>query len=117
LYLVIIIPVGFYTKFYTGPLATWVNNSFGGILYVIFWSLLVSLFFPKTSPLKIAFTVFLSTCMIEFLQLWHPVFLEKIRGYFLGRTILGQSFSWWDILHYGLGFGFSLVLLQKSKHH
>jgi len=108
----LIIPVGFYTKFYTGPLAAWVNNSLGGILYVIFWSCVVFLFFLKTNPVKITLIVFLATCAVEFLQLWHPAFLENIRGYFLGRTLLGQSFSWWDSVHCAFGFFISLALLE-----
>jgi len=101
--IIIIVPVGLYTKFYSGPLADWVHSSLGGILYVIFWSLFIFLFLPATNPFRIAIIVFLATCLIEFLQLWHPEFLETIRGYFIGRTILGNSFSWWDMLHYWLG--------------
>lgn len=112
LFIIIVVPAGFYTKLYSGPLSDWVNNSLGGILYVIFWSLLFSLFVPKTSPLKITFIVFCTTCFIEFLQLWHPPFLEVIRSNFIGRTILGSTFSWLDIFHYILGFIFSLMLLS-----
>jgi Protein of unknown function (DUF2809) len=108
----LVIPLGFYTKLYSGPLADWVNNSLGGVLYVIFWSLLLFLIFPKISSFRIAVIVFLLTCVIEFLQLWHPVFLETIRSTFLGRTILGQSFSWWDIFHYAVGCVISSELLE-----
>jgi len=113
--IIIIVPVGLYTKFYSGPLADWVHSSLGGILYVIFWSLFIFLFLPATNPFRIAIIVFLATCLIEFLQLWHPEFLETIRGYFIGRTILGNSFSWWDMLHYGIGLVLSAILLRIIK--
>ncbi|RLD51080.1 MAG: DUF2809 domain-containing protein, partial [Bacteroidetes bacterium] len=87
--LLFIVPLGFYTKIYSGPANIWVNNSFGGFFYEIFWILFIFLFFQKTKPLNIAIWVFAITCTIEFLQLWHSPFLEMLRGNFIGRTILG----------------------------
>ena len=52
------------------------------------------------------------TCGIEFLQLWHPEFLESIRRYFIGRTILGTTFAWIDFIHYCIGFLLSVGLLN-----
>ena len=109
---VFIVPIGFYTKFYSGPAAAWVNNSLGGILYIIFWSLMFFLIAPKVNPVKIASVVFVLTCFLEFLQLWHPDILESMRSSFLGRTILGTSFSWLDFLHYFIGFILSSALLR-----
>ena len=113
--LVLIIPLGFYTKAYHGPASHWVNNSLGGVLYVIFWSLVVSIIFFRTRPWKITAIVLLATCFLEFLQLWHPSFLELIRSTFLGATLLGNSFSWLDLVHYALGFLISLALLHLVR--
>ncbi|NOX48375.1 MAG: DUF2809 domain-containing protein [Chlorobi bacterium] len=101
--MILIIPIGFYTKVYPGPAHTWVNNSLGGFFYVVFWMLLVFFLFPKTKPLNIAIWVFLLTCAIEFLQLWHPSLLESIRGNFIGRTILGNSFNIGDFPYFLMG--------------
>ena len=109
--LIILIPVGLLTKSYSGPASLWVNYSLGGILYVIFWSLFFSVLLPKTKPLKIALSVFIITCILECFQLWHPSFLESIREHFLGRALLGTSFSWLDMLHYLIGFFISFILL------
>ncbi len=100
-----ITPIGFASKFYQGPGATWVNDSLGGMFYVIFWCLVALLFFPKSAPWKIATIVLIITCLLEFLQLWHPAFLEFLRSYFLGATVLGTSFVWSDFLYYFLGSG------------
>ncbi|MEJ2048795.1 MAG: DUF2809 domain-containing protein [Calditrichota bacterium] len=116
--IVIIIPVGFYTKFYSGPASGWVNNSLGGIPYVLFWSLVFFLIAPRTSPLKIVAIVFILTGILEFLQLWHPVFLESIRSYFLGRAIIGSSFSRSDFFYYFIGAitAFLLIMfLRKTE--
>ncbi len=101
--LIVLVPVGFYTKFYSGPAQTWINNSFGGFLYEIFWCLVFFIVFPQTRPKIIAITVFVITCLLEFLQLWHPSFLELIRSDFIGRTIIGNSFNWLDFLYYITG--------------
>ncbi|MEJ2634488.1 MAG: DUF2809 domain-containing protein [Calditrichia bacterium] len=101
--LAIVVPVGFYTKFYSGPGSGWVHDSLGGVFYEIFWCLSIFLFFPQINVRKIAIGVFVATCVVEFSQLWHPGFLEFLRQYFLGRTILGTSFSSSDFLWYAMG--------------
>ncbi len=109
--ILVITPLGFYSKFYTGHASAWVNNSLGGVLYVIFWALVFSLIFVRSRPWKIAGIVVLITCALEFLQLWHPRFLETIRSTFMGATLLGNSFSWLDLVHYLVGSGLALFLL------
>jgi hypothetical protein len=111
LFLLIVVPAGFYSKFYTGPASDWVNNSLGGVFYVVFWSLLFYLLLPKVQPGKTALAAFVATCAVETLQLWHPAFLETIRRNFIGATILGSTFSWLDMLHYIIGFLASWALL------
>ena len=101
--LLIIIPIGFYSKFYSGPACFWVNNFLGGVFYEIFWCLIVFFISPKTRHWKIATGVFVVTCGLEFMQLWHPAFLETIRSNFIGVTILGRSFSWADFPYYIIG--------------
>lgn len=108
----VIIPLGFCTKFYAGPWEHWVNNSLGGVLYVIFWSLLLCLLLPRINRWKVTVAVFMITCALEFLQLWHPDFLEWVRSSFIGATLIGNSFVWSDLLYYLFGFLSSLGILQ-----
>jgi hypothetical protein len=99
----VIVPLGFYTKFYSGPAENWVHGSLGGVFYEIFWCLLAAWLFPRTAPGKIALAVLLCTCALEFLQLWHPAWLQVVRGYFIGQAILGDCFAWSDFLYYFIG--------------
>jgi hypothetical protein len=101
--LIVITPLGFATKFYRGPGDWWLNNYAGGMLYEVFWILLVSLVWPKLPLLGVVSGVFLITALLEFLQLWHPPFLKTIRSTFLGRTLIGTSFSGWDFVYYIAG--------------
>jgi hypothetical protein len=103
--LLIIVPIGVYSKFYTGPAANWVNNSLSGVFYEIFWCVLLFLFLDNTKPWIIATLVLMVTCVLEFLQLWHPPFLEFLRSIFIGRALLGTSFTWSDFPYYFLGCG------------
>lgn len=103
LLLIIIIPLGILTKFYSGSAEDWVNNSLGGLLYEIFWCLVVAFIFLQIKPIKIAIWVFIITCLLEILQLWHPSFLELVRNNFIGRIIIGNSFNWMDFPYYFIG--------------
>lgn len=103
--LLILTPCGFYTKFYSGPYQSWVADSLSGVLYVIFWCLVLKLSRQQCNDFKIASLVLLLTIGLEFLQLWHPPVLEALRRNFIGRTILGNSFSWFDLPYYVLGSG------------
>jgi len=117
LLLTLVTPVGFLTKAYGGPGAGWVQNSLGGVLYVIFWTLLFSLPFHRSKPWKVALPVLFVTCALEALQLWHPPLLEAVRGTFLGHALLGNTFSWSDMLHYLGGFLVSLILLHICRRN
>jgi hypothetical protein len=110
--LLIVVPLGFYTKFYAGPAANWVNNSLAGTFYEIFWCLLISLFLDKGRPWAIAAGVLVVTCGLEFLQLWHPPALTFVRSYFIGRAVLGTSFAWSDFPYYFLGCGIGWLWMR-----
>ena len=118
--LLAVTPLGFALKLYTGPGRAWANNYAAGVLYEIFWCLLLFLIRPRRpilSPSKdagrIALVVLIATCILEFLQLWHPAPLEAIRATFLGRTLLGTTFSWWDFPHYLLGCGLGWLWMAR----
>lgn len=101
--LLLVVPVGFFTKFYSGPFETWVRDSSGGILYEIFWILLIGLLRPRGRAWIAGSAVFAVTTAVEFLQLWHHPLLESIRATFIGRTLIGTSFTWTDLPYYMIG--------------
>jgi hypothetical protein len=115
--MIIIVPVGLYSKFYSGQAARWVNDSLGGVLYVIFWCLFAFLLLSNIKPWKIAVAVFAITCSLEFLQLWHPPFLEYFRSYFMGKILLGTTFTWSDFPYYLVGGGIGWLWLKFLQKH
>ncbi|MBD3391606.1 MAG: DUF2809 domain-containing protein [Chitinivibrionales bacterium] len=115
LFLAVLVPVGFASKFYTGWGAPWVNNSLGGVLYVIFWCLAIFVLFPQERPSAIAAAVFTATSLLEILQLWHPSFLESIRSTFVGATLIGTTFVWSDFFYYAIGCIAGWIWVDRLK--
>ena len=112
--ILIIVPLGYLVRFH-GAAPEWLNDSLGSIAYEIFWILLVALFFPKASPLWTAIGVCLATCILEFLQLWHPPFLEAMRSTLAGRLVLGNAFTWSDFPSYFIGSFFGCVWMWALR--
>lgn len=111
--LLLLIPLGIGTKFYVGPAAEWVHGHAGGVLYVIFWTTAVVLLVPTLSPWTAAAGVLLATGGLEFLQLWKLPGLQRVRNTFLGHALIGSTFDWADLLHYGIGAMCSALLVQE----
>jgi hypothetical protein len=107
---------GFYGKRYQGPGHHWVNDSLGGVFYEILWCLVAGLLLPCLKAARIAVAVLIATCILEFLQLWHPPFLEWLRSFFIGRTILGSYFDWLDFPYYFAGSALGWLWLRAIGH-
>jgi len=107
--ILIIAPLGIASKFYHGPARFWVLHSSGDILYEIFWSMFLFLFYPRTSTYKLIGTIFLITVGIEFSQKLHYPILQWIRSSFVGRSLIGDTFSYSDISYYAIGCGIAFL--------
>ncbi|UCF64537.1 MAG: DUF2809 domain-containing protein [bacterium] len=114
--LVLVSLLGIFTKVYAGPGQIWINHSAGGIAYEIFFCLFLHLAFPKIHPIKIVLSVFIATCLIEFLQLYHPHWLQVLRSFWLGKAILGTTFNPWDFFHYLVGCIIGILWIFGIKY-
>jgi hypothetical protein len=115
--LTILIPLGLLTKFYSGIGSDFVTNYLGGVIYVVFFILLASLVFPKTSPIRISLIVLCITCLLEFTQLIQIDFLNRLRQSFIIRALIGSVFNVLDFVFYltGAVIGY-IILLLNIKH-
>ena len=95
------------------PCSAALRDGTGGAAYVIFFVVAFAIITPTSSAARIALIVLAVTCALEFLQLWHPVWLEQIRRTLPGRALLGTTFSWTDFPpdFAGAGIGWTLVRL------
>ncbi len=104
--LAVVTPLGFACKGYFGHVHPWFYLYGGGVLYEVFFCLLAFLFwYDRRYIAPIAVWVFVITCGLEFLQLWHPDFLTAARATLPGKMLLGTTFVWWDLPHYAIGCG------------
>ena len=109
--LLIIIPLGLYSKAYTGIGQAWVRDYSGDVLYEILWCLVAFWFVHSVKDLKrlknitgkIALWVFTITCTIEVSQLWFYLVPKILRSHLIWKLFLGAGFAWWDFPHYALG--------------
>jgi len=79
LIMTILIPVGISTKYYHGFGDNWVNNSLGGVLYVTFGVLLLSLFL-QAKAWKISVMALALTSIVEVMQLSNLPILQLLRS-------------------------------------
>ena len=107
--------LGYWLRF-DAPIAPDLRDNFGGAAYVVFFVVAFATLTPFSSAARIAAIVLAGTCVLEFLQLWHPPWLEAIRRTFVGRVLLGTTFSWTDFPPYFVGafIGWLLVRLHQK---
>ncbi len=97
--------LGVWLRFHA-PIPDQARDSSGGVVYVVFWIFVAAFLAPATRPALLALIVLITTCILEFLQLWHPYWLEQIRATFIGRCVLGTTFGWADFPPY---FGGAII--------
>ncbi|MGH7162659.1 MAG: DUF2809 domain-containing protein [Planctomycetota bacterium] len=85
---------------YRGAAAHWLHAYGAAMFYEVFWILAVR---PRARPALVAGGVFLATCGVETLQLWHPAWLDAIRATYPCGILLGGHFDWRDFPHYSAG--------------
>ena len=85
-------------------LTGWWRENAGGVPYVVFWIALWFTVFPyRRCALPISIFAVAFTCVLEFLQLWQPEWLLRIRATRFGAALLGSGFAWHDFLPYFIG--------------
>jgi hypothetical protein len=110
--LAIVLPIGLLYSHYRYSVS-WLNQEVGGIFYEIFWCLLAFLFIPtRRAVWQIPLWVLVITCLLEFMQLWHPPFLTWIRSFWWGKMLIATSFTWADFPYYFIGSGLGWLWLR-----
>jgi hypothetical protein len=111
--LAVTVPLGFIVKFFPGPGSEWCATHGAAVLYEIFWCLTAFFFFTKRRNVPfIAVSVFIITCVLETMQLWHPPLLEAVRSTRVGVWLIGSSFDLADFPHYALGSGLGWAAMR-----
>jgi hypothetical protein len=106
-----------YTKDYRGEHQTIINNHIGGILYVLFGSLLFSVVFPRMKLWQVTLLALGITCLLEFIQYFRFPFMVELTKIKAIAYLFGTSFNGYDFIYYALGalLGFAMLLLLSHK--
>jgi hypothetical protein len=115
IWLFLVALLGYWFRFDASISAGW-RDGIGGAAYVIFFVVALAIISQASSATRITLIVLTLTCVLEFLQLWHPLWLEQIRRTLLGRALLGTTFGWTDFPPYFAGavIGWALVRLHQT---
>jgi hypothetical protein len=99
-------------RYYRGWAEYWVRFFVSGAVYEIIWCLFLFSFWPRKAYIvRIPLIVFISTCILEFLQLWKAEFLQSFRATLVGMALIGTDFVWLQFPFYVLGSAVSIALL------
>lgn len=106
--------VGFWMwRYYRGWGDYWIRFFLTGVIYVIFWCMVLFFFWPQRKNIvRIPVVVFIVTCFLEFLQLWKVEFLQQFRATLIGAALIGTDFVWLQFPYYVLGALVSMLLLR-----
>lgn len=81
----------------------WLRSYFGDVLVVILIYTFIFSFFEIKNKMLLNLWIFLFACAIEFAQYFHFGELLGFKGNKIAMIVLGNSFSWVDILCYAIG--------------
>lgn len=87
----------------------------GDTIVVVFLYTLVLSFFSVSRKELLALGVFLFACFIEILQYVNIVKILGISPHGILGIMIGNTFSWWDILSYAGGYVICLTLVMLHK--
>jgi hypothetical protein len=107
----IVLITALYTKSYEGLYYQFIHDHIGGVLYVLFGSLFVSLFFPRLHLGWSTGIAFAGTCALEFVQWLQLPFMAKLTQYKAMAYLFGTSYNAEDFIYYVVGGLLSLFVL------
>jgi hypothetical protein len=100
-----------YTKKYTGEYQQIIQYHIGGIFYVLFGSLVISLAFPKVKMFLPVIMATGMTCMLEWIQWFQFPFMTGLTRMKVFAYIFGTSYDTADFIYYGIGAALAFIVL------
>jgi hypothetical protein len=107
------IALGLASRRFAGALPWFVGAYAGDTLWAVaaYWALATVR--PGTSPMKRGLLALVISFAVEVSQLFHPAWLEAIRGVKLGGWLLGFGFVWSDLVCYAVGVALAVLIDQR----
>ena len=112
---IIIMVIGIIYKRISGEVPEIIDNFIGDSLWALMIFFGFGFIFNKAKIKNIAFISAIFCFMIEFSQLYHAAWIDRIRANRLGGLILGSTFVAWDLPCYLAGIMFGVFVMLKVK--
>jgi hypothetical protein len=111
--LAVTIALGLASRRFAGVLPWFVGAYAGDTLWAVAAYGALAVARPETAPLHRGMIALAISFAVEVSQLFHPAWLEAIRGVRLGGWLLGFGFVWSDLVCYTAGVVLAVVLDQR----
>lgn len=108
--IVLLIPAGLATRRFGAHLPSFFAEYAPDALWASMVYFLFRVIIPKSPIWKNAIAALLFSYCIEFSQLYHAPWIDKIRSYRLGGLVLGFGFLWSDLICYTVGVGLAVLI-------
>jgi hypothetical protein len=82
----------------------------GDALWGLMVFLCIGLLLPSRRTVTVAGLAIVFSIIVEFIQLYHAVWIDAVRDTWFGRMTLGNTFGWGDIAAYLVGITFGAVI-------
>jgi hypothetical protein len=118
LLLALVLCAGYASRRYAHYLPMLIRKRTGDALWACAVFSILTLIRPRWSTLAITITALLLSYSVEFSQIYHAPWIDHLRSYRIGSTILGSTFFWWDQVAYTIGIGALVpidLLLRKTR--
>ena len=114
----LIIPLGLASRAKGLPLPALVKDFGGDVLYATMIFFVARFIAPAVSLFKIGLIAYFICVVIECLQLYDALWMEKLRHTFPFGLILGYGFVWSDLICYAVGVLLALIpamLIERKR--
>ena len=107
---IMVIGVGLLWRSSWVVLPAWLSNNGGDALWAMMIFFGFGIIFTKISTVKLFFWSLAFSWCVEFSQLYHAEWIDKIRITIPGRLVLGSIYYWPDLIAYSVGIGIAVLL-------
>ena len=114
LLVILVIPTGLLIRKYDhilGGIGAHAPDALWALMIYLGWGVIN----PRWKPWKKLVMTLVLAFGIEFSQLYHAPWIDRIRQTFMGSMILGHGFLWVDLVRYSVGAGVGWVV-ERMKN-
>jgi len=100
---VAVIALGLASRKYPSLFPAFFGKYPGDALWALMIFLGLAFVQPQASTSRLAVGAWITSCLVEFSQLYQAPWLNAIRSTTMGHLVLGSTFSWFDLAAYAIG--------------